>query len=142
VHGIVRATVDTGWVIAASRNPTAARRHIAALTRLGQVLVASPIVVVESRQRAADLGPIEVILSQLEQEALLPEDGRRASDLLRAAGRQSSDPSSRIHEIGTADALIAAMAERIGDIVYTADPTHMEWLRDAGADVTVQPVPF
>jgi hypothetical protein len=34
------------------------------------------------------------------------------------------------------------MAERLGGIVYTADPTHMEWLRDAGADITVQPVPF
>jgi predicted nucleic acid-binding protein len=134
--------VDTGWVIAASRNPTAARRHIAALTRVGQVLVASPIVVVESRQRAADLGPVEVILASLEHEAVLPEDGRRASDLLREAGRQSPDSSARIHEIGTADALIAAMAERIGGIVYTADPTHMKWLRDAGADLTIQPIPF
>jgi predicted nucleic acid-binding protein len=120
----------------------AARRHIAALTRLGQVLIASPIVIVEFRQRAADLGQIEAVLAKLEQEATLPEDGRRASDLLREAGRQSPDPSARIHEIGTADALIAATAERLGGIVYTADPTHMEWLRDAGADITVQPVPF
>jgi predicted nucleic acid-binding protein len=104
--------------------------------------VASPVVIVESRQRATDLGPIEVVLAQLEQEAILPEDGRRAGDLLRQAGRQTSDPSARIHEIGTADALIAAMAERLGGIVYTADPAHMEWLRDAGADITIQPVPF
>ena len=129
-------------MIAASRNPAAARRHIAALTRLGQVLVASPIVIVEARQRALDLGPVEVVLAKLEQEALLPEDGRRASDLLREAGRASRDPSARIHDIGTGDALIAAMAERLGGIVYTADSTHMEWLRSAGADITVQPVPF
>ena len=129
-------------MIAASRDPIAARRHIAALTRLGQVLVASPIVIVEARQRALDLGSVEVVLAKLEQEALLPEDGRRASDLLREAGRASRDPSARIHDIGTGDALIAAMAERLGGIVYTADSTHMEWLRSAGADITVQPVPF
>lgn len=105
-------------------------------------MVASPIVIVEARQRALDLGPVEVVLAKLEQEALLPEDGRRASDLLREAGRASRDPSARIHDIGTGDALIAAMAERLGGIVYTADSTHMEWLRSAGADITVQPVPF
>ena len=74
-----------------------------------------------------------------------PADGRRASDLLREVGRQANDAgadaSHRIHDIGTADALVAAMAERLGGIVYTADPHHMEWLQQAGAGITIAPVP-
>lgn len=139
------ATVDTGWVIAAERNVTAARRFVAALTRLGRVLVVPPIVIVEARHRAASVGAIDDILAQLRGEPHTPDDGRRASDLLREAGRQAAvqrlDPSERIHAIGTADALVAAMAERLGGVVYTADPKHFEWLRDAGARIIIQPVP-
>lgn len=139
------ATVDTGWVIAAERNVLAARRLIAAFAQLGRMLVVPPVVVVEARQRSASLGAVDDILAQLEGEPHTPADGRRASDLLREAGRQATgqgiQASARIHTIGTADALVAAMAERLGGIVYTADPRHMEWLRDAGARITVQPVP-
>jgi len=141
----VVATVDTGWVIAAEHNVTAARRLIAAFAQLGRMLVVPPVVVVEARQRSASLGAVDDILAQLEGEPHAPADGRRASDLLREAGKQAAalgiDASTRIHTIGTADALVAAMAERLGGIVYTADPRHMEWLRDAGAQITVQPVP-
>jgi len=134
--------VDTGWVIAAERDPRRARQHIAALTRLGQVMVVSPIVIVEARQRAGDVGRVDTVLARLEQESITPQDGRRASDLLREAGRQGADPHQRVHEIGLADALVAALAERLGGIVYTGDPRHMERLRDAGARITVTPVPF
>jgi predicted nucleic acid-binding protein len=72
----------------------------------------------------------------------LPEDGYRASELLRAAGAQARDPSRCIHEIGVIDAVVAAMAERLGGIVYTNDPKHMEWLRQAGAAITPQRTPF
>ena len=135
-------TVDTGWVIAAERDPRRARMHIAALTKLGQVMVVSPVVVVEARQRAGNIGRIDMVLARLEQESITPEDGRRASELLREAGRQSGDPHQRVHEIGLADALVAAFAERMGGIVYTGDPQHLEWLRDAGARITMMPVPF
>jgi len=135
-------TVDTGWVIAAERDPHRARLHIAALTRLGQVMVVSPIVIVEARQRAGDVGRVDVVLARLEQEIITPEDGRRASELLREAGRQSGDAHRRVHEIGLADALVTALAERLGGIVYTGDPQHLGWLRDAGARITVMPVPF
>jgi hypothetical protein len=37
---------------------------------------------------------------------------------------------------------VAALAERLGGIVYTGDPQPMEWLRDAGAGITVMSVPF
>lgn len=129
-------------MIAAERDPRRARQHIAALTRLGQVLVVSPIVIVEARQRAGDVGRVDTVLARLESEDISPEDGRRASDLLREAGRQSGDPHQRVHEIGVVDALVAALAERLGGIVYTGDPQHMEWLRDAGARITVKRVPF
>jgi predicted nucleic acid-binding protein len=135
-------TVDRGWVIAAERDPGRARRHIAALTRIGQVMVVSPIVIVEARQRAGDVGRVDTVLARLEQESITPQEGRRAGDLLREAGRQSNDAHRRVHEIGLADALVAALAERLGGIVYTGDPQHMEWLRDAGARITVMPVPF
>ena len=139
------ATVDTGWVIAAEQNVTAARRLIAAFAKLGRMLVVPPVVIVEARQRSASIGAVDDILAQLEGEPHTPADGRRASDLLREAGRQAAshgvDASERIHTVGTADALVAAMAERLGGIVYTADPRHMEWLRDAGAEITVQPIP-
>lgn len=129
-------------MIAAERDPRRARQHIAALTRLGQVMVVSPIVIVEARQRAGDVGRVDTVLARLEQESITPQDGRRASDLLREAGRQSNDPNRRVHEIGLADALVAALAERLGGIVYTGDPQHLAWLRDAGAQITVMPVPF
>jgi len=135
-------TVDTGWVIAAERDPRRARLHLAALTGLGQVLVVSPVVIVEARQRAGDVGRVDYILARLEQESITPEDGRRASDLLREAGRQSGDPHRRVHQIGLADTLVAALAERLCGIVYTGDPQHLGWLRDAGARITVVPVPF
>jgi predicted nucleic acid-binding protein len=124
--------VDTGWVIAAERDPRRAHLHIAALTRLGQVLVVSPIVIVEARQRAGDVGRVDMVLARLEQETITPQDGRRASE----------DAHRRVHEIGMADALVAALAERLGGIVYTGDPQHMAWLRDAGARITVTSVPF
>ncbi len=128
-------------MIAAERDPRRARQHIAALTKLGQVMVVSPVVIVEARQRAGDVGRVDAVLARLEQESITPQDGRRASDLLRDAGRQSPDAHQRIHEIGLADALVAALAERMGGIVYTGDPRHMEWLRDAGARITVARVP-
>ncbi|HEY4028648.1 MAG TPA: PIN domain-containing protein [Candidatus Dormibacteraeota bacterium] len=134
--------MDTGWVIAAERDPRRARQHIAALTRLGQVMVVSPIVIVEARQRAGDIGRVDTVLARLEQESITPQDARRASDPLREAGRQSTDPHRRVRDIGMADALVAALAERLGGIVYTGDSQHMEWLRDAGARITVAPVPF
>lgn len=102
----------------------------------------SPIVIVEARQRAGDVGRVDVILAPLESEGITPEDGRRASDLLREAGWRSADSHQRVHEIGAADALVAALAERLGGIVYTGDPQHLEWVRDAGARITVQRVPF
>ncbi len=129
-------------MIAAEHDPRRARQHIAALTRLGQVMVVSPIVIVEAHQRAGDVGRVDAVLARLEQQSITPEDGRRASDLLREAGRQSGDPHRRVHEIGPADALVAALAERLGGTVYTGDPQHMGWLRDAGARITVMPVPF
>ena len=135
-------TFDTGWVIAAERNPTAARRHIAALTQLNQVAVIIPPVHVEALARASNPEAARTAIAKLREEAVLPEDGRRAADLLRAAGAQSADPRSRIREIGTNDALVAAFAERIGGIVYTSDPLHMQWLKEAGARITVMAVPF
>lgn len=135
-------TVDTGWAIAAERDPRRARLHIAALTRLGQVMVVSPVAIVEARQRARAVSRVDMVLSRLEQENITPQDGRRASDLLREAGRQSGDPHRRVHEIGLAYALAAALAERLGGIVYTGDPQHLGWLCDAGARITVMPVPF
>jgi hypothetical protein len=49
------------------------------------------------------VGRVDVVLARLEQETITPEDGRRASDLLREAGRQSGDPHRRVQEIGLAD---------------------------------------
>ena len=105
-------------------------------------MVVSPVVIVEARQRSGDVGRVDAVLARLEQESITPQDGRRASDLLRETGRQSAHAHQRIHEIGLADALVAALAERMGGIVYTSDPQHMEWLRDAGARITVARVPF
>jgi predicted nucleic acid-binding protein len=138
-------TADTSWVIAAERNPTAARQHLAALSRVGQLLVVSPVVIVEARQRCANVGAVDVVLARLRKEPLLPEDGIRASELLRIAGQQAGGgraASSRIHEIGTIDALVAAMAERLGRIVYSADSRHLSWLRQAGTGIVVRPIPF
>ena len=139
---VTYATVDTSWVIAAEKDPAAARRHIAALTRIGQVLVVTPPVTVEAQQRSRSPGRLPVVLARLARDPVLPEDGDRAAELLREAGRQSSEPSARIREIGTNDALIAAIAERLGGIVYTDDATHLNWLRQAGARITVATVPF
>lgn len=134
--------MDTGWVLAAERDPAAARRHIAALTRLGQVLIVPPEVVVEARQRAVDVGRVDVVLAKLRSEPVLPADGLRASELLRRAGEQSPDASRQVHEIGVVDAIVAAFAERLGGIVYTDDPEHMQWLVAAGARITPARTPF
>ncbi len=85
---------------------------------------------------------MDVVLARLRSEPILAEDGHSASELLRAAGRQARDASRRIGEIGVVDALVAAVAERIGGIVYTDDPRHMLWLVAAGARITPQRTPF
>jgi predicted nucleic acid-binding protein len=86
------------------------------------------------------------VLLRLRAEPILPVDGTRASELLREAGRQagasSAVQSQRVHAIGTNDALVAAAAERRGGIVYAADREHLEWLRDAGAGIVVEEIPF
>lgn len=115
-------------MIAAEKNVTAARRLIAAFAKLGRMLVVPPVVIVEARQRSASPGAVDDILGQLDGEPHTPTDGRRASDLLRKAGKQAAsqgiDASERFDILGTADALVAAMAERVGGIVYIADPRH------------------
>ena len=135
-------TVDTGWLIAAERSPAAARKHIAALVRRTQILAVSPGVVVEGLQRARDPRTIQVVLAKLWKEPSTYEDAVRAAALLRATGRASGEPHWTVHEIGVVDGLVAAMAERLSGIVYTGDPRHMNMLRDAGAAITVAPVPF
>lgn len=124
----------------------AAIAHLKAATSAGQVLVVLPVVVVEARQRAPQLEKIDFIVSRLRGEPILPEDGVRASELLREAGRQAAQSraarSRRIHEIGVSDALVGAVAERLGGVVYTADSRHLDWLREAGARIVVQPIPF
>ena len=115
---------------------------IGALTRLGQVMVVSLVVIVEARQRAGDVGRVDVVLARLEQERITAEDGRRAGDLLREAGRQTGDPHRGVQVIGLADGLVAALAERLGGIAHTCDPQHLGWRRDAGARITVVPVPL
>jgi predicted nucleic acid-binding protein len=138
--------VDTGWIIAAEGNVRAAVAHLKAATMAGQVLSVLPVTIVEARQRTGHLPRIDFLLSRLRAESILPEDGTRASELLREAGRQAGSSaaaqSKRVHEIGTNDALVAAAAERLGGIVYTADPRHFEWLRDAGAAIVVEAIPF
>ncbi len=129
-------------MLAAERDPTAARRQIASLTRLAQVLVIPPVVLVEARQRATEVGRVDVVLAKLRSEPILPDDGRRASELLRKAGERAPEPSRRVHEIGVVDALVAAVAERLGGIVYTDDPQHMLWLVAAGAEITPYRTPF
>jgi predicted nucleic acid-binding protein len=107
-----------------------------------QVLVIPPVVLVEARQRATDIGRVDVVLAKLRSEPILPQDGHRASELLRAAGARARNPSRRIHEIGVVVALVAAVAERLGGIVYTDDPQHMLWLVEAGAEIMPQRTPF
>ena len=105
----------------------------------------SPVVIAESRQRCENVGAVDAVLARLGKQPLLPEDGLRASDLLRIAGRQAGGgraASARIHELGTTDALLAAMAERLRGIVYSADIRHLPWLEQAGARIDLQPVPF
>jgi hypothetical protein len=106
------------------------------------VLIIPPEVLVEARQRAVDVGRVDVVLAKLRSGAVLPEDGHRASELFRRVGQLSQDPSRRVHEIGVVDAIVAAFAERVGGIVYTNDPEHMGWLVAAGARITPARTPF
>jgi predicted nucleic acid-binding protein len=55
-------------------------------------------------------------------------------------GKLSDDPHRAIHRVGVVDALVAAMAERLGQIVYTDDSEHFERLKDAGASIVVVPI--
>jgi predicted nucleic acid-binding protein len=110
--------------------------------RRTQVLAVSPGVVVEALQRARDPRTIQLVLAKLWKEPSTFEDALRAAELMRAAGRASGEPHRTVHEIGVVDGLVAAMAERLSGIVYTRDPRHLDLLRDAGAAITVAPVPF
>lgn len=135
-------TVDTGWVIAAERNIAAAFRHLKAMTLSGQVLVISPGVVVEAVRSAGSLTALDPVLSRLQPEDTVFADGRRAAQLMRQAARISTDARATMDRLSAVDGLVAAMAERLGGIVYTGDPGDLNLLRQAGARIVVERVPF
>lgn len=106
------------------------------------MLVISPGVVVEAVRAAGSLTVIDPIISRLDAEDSIFEDGRRAGQLLRGAAAASADAHATVQRISAVDALTVAMAERLGGIVYTSDPTDMDLLREGGARIVVQRVPF
>lgn len=120
----------------------AAFRHLKAATIAGQVLVVSPGVVVEAVRHAGSLTVMDPVLARLDPEDSLFTDGRRAGELLRGAAAASGAPRDTVQRISAVDALTAAMAERLSGIVYTSDPADMELLRQGGARITVERIPF
>lgn len=120
----------------------AAFRHIKATSAAGQVLVISPGVVVEAVRAAGSLRVIDPLVSRLDPEDSVFADGRRAAQLLRGAAAASADARATVQRISAVDALTAAMAERLGGIVYTSDPGDLDLLRQGGARIVVQRIPF
>jgi len=123
-----RLTLDSGAVIALSRNDQRARATLAAAWEAGVEVAIPSVVVAETvRGSAKDASVNRVIKSVGEVTAADEDTGRVAGALLGAA-----------HSTSTVDALVVASAIELGGgVVLTGDPDDLEPLADGHPEVVI-----
>lgn len=124
-----RLILDSGAVIALSRNDPRARAMLAAAREIGvEVSIPSVVVAETVRGTAKDASVNRVIKSVGEVTAADEDTGRMAGALLGAA-----------RSTATIDALVvASVIELGGGVVLTGDPEDLEPLADGHPEVVVR----
>jgi len=115
-------TFDTGVLIALERRHAGALALVRAC-RLSRAAITIPATVVAEWWRGEHRG----ILEMGTLEALTPELGQRAGELLAETGGSNA-----------IDASVVASAERRGDVVVTGDPTDLRALAQTIRNVSIE----
>jgi predicted nucleic acid-binding protein len=135
--------IDTGVAIAAEANMAAFQRWRKASTLRGIVIALPPVVVMEARRSSQKDATMKVALNKLQPLTFDCADANRAADLLRVVARATpNNPGAAASAVGLNDPQIAVLAEKNGGVVITDNPGDFNALRDAGAEITVEGLPF
>lgn len=112
--------LDAGALIAIDRNDREVHKTVRDAHRMGvQVLTNSMAVAQVWRDSKGRQAELAKVLRGLRVRAVTPDDGRKAGELLEAAGLSDA-----------IDATVALLAET-GDRVLTSDPGDLRTLREA-----------
>lgn len=128
--------VDTGWVIAAESQPRAAMAFRKKATEKDLVVAIPAIVALEVVAGTTNRARTNRALNTLTTVPLSHELAVRAGEL-KAAVRGATG-----EDLGFNDPQVAATAEAHSGVVLTGDRHDFEKLRDAGAGIEPQPLPF
>lgn len=126
-----RLILDSGAVIALSRNDVRARAALAAALEAGAEVSIPAVVVAETVRGRADDPPVNRIVKAVGEIDLVDEA------IARVAGSLLGDTGSS----STVDAIVVATAiETHGAVVLTGDPQDLGALASDHAEVVIQPL--
>lgn len=123
-----RLILDSGAVIALSRNDMRARAALAAAREVGVEVSIPSAVVAETVRGSAKDAPVNRVIKSVGEVTAVDEDTGRAAGALLGAARSTS----------TIDALVVASVIQLGGgVVLTGDPDDLEPLADGHPGVVI-----
>ena len=127
----VRLILDSGAVIALSRNDARARAALAAAYEVGASVSIPSVVVAETVRGTAKDAPVNRVISAVGQEVPADEVTGRIAGALLGATRSAS----------TIDALVVSTAVAAGGaVILTGDPDDLRQLAANNDGVLIQPL--
>ncbi len=126
-----RLILDSGAVIALSRNDLRARATLAAAREAGVEVSIPSVVIAETVRGSAKDAKVNRVIKSVGEVTALDEDTGRVAGALLGAARSTS----------TIDALVVASAIELGGgVVLTGDPEDLEPLADGHPEVVISPL--
>jgi predicted nucleic acid-binding protein len=126
-----RLILDSGAVIALSRNDQRARATLAAAWEAGVEVAIPSVVVAETVRGSAKDASVNRVIKSVGEVSAAEEDTGRIAGALLGAARSTS----------TVDALVVASAIELGGgVVFTGDPDDLEPLAGGHPEVVITPL--
>ncbi len=126
-----RLILDSGAVIALSRNDLRARATLAAAREAGVEVSIPSVVIAETVRGSAKDAKVNRVIKSVGEVTAPDEDTGRVAGVLLGAARSTS----------TIDALVVASAIELGGgIVLTGDPEDLEPLAEGHPEVVISPL--
>jgi predicted nucleic acid-binding protein len=123
-----RLILDSGAVIALSRNDLRARATLAAAREVGVEVSIPSVVIAETVRGSANDAPVNRVITSVGEVTAADEDTGRVAGALLGAARSTS----------TIDALVvASVIELGGGVVLTGDPDDLEPLAEGHPEVVI-----
>ena len=123
-----RLILDSGAVIALSRNDLRARATLAAAREIGVEVSIPAVVIAETVRGSAKDASVNRVIKSVGDVTAADEDAGRVAGALLGAARSTS----------TIDALVVASAIEVGGaVVLTGDPDDLEPLADGHPEVVI-----